>query len=179
MKNYRIDNIPHSTRHLVLCNDSRKRSESVKISEPLLCTRSPYCLTKYALEGFHDVLRYEMRAFGVNVSISKFVTFICFKRNFKSRNSFDLSHLRWAFLNQATLLLGQISSTKPLSIVKYVGDHCCLMTLSDLILWRLNVGPTLLISIIFDSIISRLSWCGGQWTRRWRRPMEKATSIKK
>ena len=30
--------------------------------------RSPYCLTKYALEGFHDVLRYEMRAFGVNVS---------------------------------------------------------------------------------------------------------------
>merc|ERR1712210_40122 len=32
-------------------------------------TRSPYCLTKYALEGFHDVLRYEMRAFGVNVSV--------------------------------------------------------------------------------------------------------------
>ena len=30
-------------------------------------TRSPYCLTKYALEGFHDVLRYEMRSFGVQV----------------------------------------------------------------------------------------------------------------
>lgn len=32
-------------------------------------TRSPYCLTKYALEGFHDCLRYEMKAFGVSVSI--------------------------------------------------------------------------------------------------------------
>ena len=33
-----------------------------------LTWRSPYCLTKYALEGFHDVLRYEMKPFGVEVS---------------------------------------------------------------------------------------------------------------
>ena len=32
-------------------------------------TRSPYCLTKYAMEGFHDVLRYEMRSFGVQVRL--------------------------------------------------------------------------------------------------------------
>ena len=32
-------------------------------------TRSPYVFTKYALAGFMDVLRYEMEAFGVKVSI--------------------------------------------------------------------------------------------------------------
>ena len=105
-----------------------------------------------------------MRAFGVNVSISKFGTFICFKCNFKSRNSFDLSHLRWAFLNQATSLLEPISSTKPLSIVKYVGDHCLVTSSSNLILWRLNVGPTLLISIMLimniwlNSFKAELMW---------------------
>ena len=32
-------------------------------------SRSPYCFTKYALEGFHDCLRYEMEPFGVKVSV--------------------------------------------------------------------------------------------------------------
>jgi len=32
-------------------------------------TRSPYVSSKYALEGFLDCLRYEMRSFGVNISI--------------------------------------------------------------------------------------------------------------
>ena len=32
-------------------------------------TRSPYVFTKYALSGFMDVLRYEMEAFGVKVTI--------------------------------------------------------------------------------------------------------------
>ena len=117
-------------------------------------TRSPYCLTKYALEGFHDVLRYEMRAFGVNVSISKFVKFICLKRNFKSRNPLDLSLFRWAFLSQGTLLLEPISSTKPLSIVKCVVDHYLVTSSSNLILWGLNVGPT----IILISIMLIMNW---------------------
>lgn len=32
-------------------------------------THSPYCITKYAVEGFSDCLRYELRKFGVRVSI--------------------------------------------------------------------------------------------------------------
>ena len=38
-------------------------------SSPQVSLRSPYCLSKYALEGFHDVLRYEMKAFGVEVTL--------------------------------------------------------------------------------------------------------------
>ena len=34
-------------------------------------TRSPYVMTKYASNGFHDCLRYEMEPFGVKVTVRR------------------------------------------------------------------------------------------------------------
>jgi len=63
-------------------------------------TRSPYCLTKYALEGFHDVLRYEMRAFGVNVSVLEPGNFIAGTNIFNEAFVNSQAELMWGSMDE-------------------------------------------------------------------------------
>merc|ERR1719411_1529604 len=62
-------------------------------------TRSPYCLTKYALEGFHDVLRYEMRAFRVNVSVLEPGNFIAGTNIFNETFVNSQAELMWGSMD--------------------------------------------------------------------------------
>jgi len=63
-------------------------------------TRSPYCLTKYALEGFHDCLRYEMKAFGVSVSILEPGNFIAGTNIFNETFVKGQAELMWNNMDQ-------------------------------------------------------------------------------
>lgn len=63
-------------------------------------TRSPYCLTKYALEGFHDCLRYEMKAFGVSVSILEPGNFIAGTNIFNENFVKAQAELMWNNMDQ-------------------------------------------------------------------------------
>jgi len=63
-------------------------------------TRSPYCLTKYALEGFHDCLRYEMKAFGVSVSILEPGNFIAGTNIFNEEFVKAQAELMWSGMDQ-------------------------------------------------------------------------------
>jgi len=58
-------------------------------------TRSPYCLTKYALEGFHDCLRYEMKSFGVSVSILEPGNFIAGTNIFNEQFVKSQAEMMW------------------------------------------------------------------------------------
>lgn len=58
-------------------------------------TRSPYCFTKYALEGFHDCLRYEMKAFGVSVCILEPGNFIAGTNIFNESFVLSQAELMW------------------------------------------------------------------------------------
>jgi len=63
-------------------------------------TRSPYCLTKYALEGFHDVLRYEMRSFGVQVSVLEPGNFIAGTNIFNEKFVNSQAELMWGAMGE-------------------------------------------------------------------------------
>jgi len=63
-------------------------------------TRSPYCLTKYALEGFHDCLRYEMKAFGVDVSILEPGNFIAGTNIFNEKFVKSQAEMMWDNMDQ-------------------------------------------------------------------------------
>merc|ERR1712127_102127 len=63
-------------------------------------TRSPYCLTKYALEGFHDVLRYEMKPFGVEVSVLEPGNFIAGTNIFNEKFVNQQAELMWGAMDE-------------------------------------------------------------------------------
>lgn len=63
-------------------------------------TRSPYVFTKYALEGFHDCLRYEMKAFGVSVSILEPGNFIAGTNIFNEDFVMAQAELMWNNMDQ-------------------------------------------------------------------------------
>jgi len=63
-------------------------------------SRSPYCLTKYALEGFHDVLRYEMKAFGVKVSVLEPGNFIAGTNIFNEAFVNSQAELMWGSMEE-------------------------------------------------------------------------------
>ena len=54
---------------LIRKSQGRIVSTTSGLAKMAVPTRSPYVFTKYALAGFMDVLRYEMEAFGVKVSV--------------------------------------------------------------------------------------------------------------
>jgi len=63
-------------------------------------TRSPYCVTKYALEGFLDCLRYEMKAFGVEVSILEPGNFIAGTNIFNEQFVINQAEQMWTGMDQ-------------------------------------------------------------------------------
>jgi len=58
-------------------------------------TRSPYVFTKYALEGFHDCIRYEMEPFGVKVSVLEPGNFIAGTNIFNEKFVKSQADLMW------------------------------------------------------------------------------------
>jgi len=63
-------------------------------------TRTPYVFTKYALEGFHDCLRYEMKAFGVSVSVLEPGNFIAGTNIFNESFVKSQAELMWDNMSQ-------------------------------------------------------------------------------
>ena len=63
-------------------------------------TRSPYVGTKYALEGILDCLRYEMRSFGVSVSILEPGNFIAGTNIFNENFVKSQANMMWDAMPQ-------------------------------------------------------------------------------
>lgn len=63
-------------------------------------TRSPYVLTKYALEGFLDCLRYEMKSFGVEVSILEPGNFIAGTNIFNEKFVLSQAEMMWEGMDE-------------------------------------------------------------------------------
>lgn len=63
-------------------------------------SRSPYVGTKYALEGVLDCLRYEMRPFGVSVSVLEPGNFIAGTNIFNEKFVRSQAELMWANMGE-------------------------------------------------------------------------------
>merc|ERR1711973_193442 len=63
-------------------------------------TRSPYVSSKYALEGFLDCLRYEMRRFGVDVSILEPGNYIAGTNIFNEKFVQSQADMMWAGMDE-------------------------------------------------------------------------------
>merc|ERR1719228_264355 len=63
-------------------------------------SRSPYIITKYALEGLCDVLRYEMKAFGVKVSVLEPGNFIAGTNIFNAAFVQSQAELMWGSMDE-------------------------------------------------------------------------------
>merc|ERR1719361_542283 len=73
-------------------------------------------LTKYALEGFHDVLRYEMRAFGVNMSVLEPGNFIAGTNIFNEAFVNSQAELMWGSMDEevkTSYMTGGITDISP------------------------------------------------------------------
>jgi len=63
-------------------------------------TRSPYVASKYALEGFLDCLRYEMKSFGVKVSLLEPGNFIAGTNIFNEKFVKSQADLMWSEMSE-------------------------------------------------------------------------------